>query len=67
VFVCKAYPPVHIRICAGGCNAVDGRKDKQDGVFISLKMLIIQHSVNQVHRQGSGRNSEHGDGLRGFT
>jgi hypothetical protein len=27
---------VHIRICAGGCNTVDGRKDKQDGGFISF-------------------------------
>jgi hypothetical protein len=29
-FVYKAHPLVHIRICAGGCNAVDGPKDKQD-------------------------------------
>jgi len=29
-FVYKAHPPVHIRICAGGCNTVDGLKDKQD-------------------------------------
>ncbi|MGD9006492.1 MAG: hypothetical protein PVG41_01160, partial [Desulfobacteraceae bacterium] len=34
--VFKAHPPVHIRICAGGCNAVYGRKDKQDGVLISF-------------------------------
>jgi hypothetical protein len=36
VFVYKAHPPVHIRICAGGCNTVDGRKDKQGGGFISF-------------------------------
>jgi hypothetical protein len=36
VFVYKAQPLVHIKICAGGCNAVDGRKDKQGGVFISF-------------------------------
>ena len=29
-FVYKAHPPVHIRICTRGCNAVDGPKDKQD-------------------------------------
>jgi hypothetical protein len=28
------HPPVHIRICTGGCNAVDGSKDKQEGRFI---------------------------------
>jgi hypothetical protein len=28
--VYKAHPPVHIWICAGGCNAVDGKKDKKD-------------------------------------
>ena len=26
----KAHPPAHIEICVGGCNAVDGHKDKQD-------------------------------------
>jgi DNA-binding NtrC family response regulator len=29
-FVIKAHPPAHIAICAGGCNAEDGPKDKQD-------------------------------------
>ncbi|MCK4837788.1 MAG: hypothetical protein KAS94_03240 [Desulfobulbaceae bacterium] len=29
-FVYNAHPPVHILICAGGCNAVDELKDKQD-------------------------------------
>ena len=29
-FVYKAHPPVHIRICAAGCNVVDGPKDKQN-------------------------------------
>jgi hypothetical protein len=42
--VYKAHPPVHIRICAGGCNTVDGRKDKQDGGIIScLRPLPIQY------------------------
>ena len=27
-FVYKAHPPVHIRICAGGCNAVGGTEDQ---------------------------------------
>jgi hypothetical protein len=25
---------VHIKICAGSCNAVDGQKDQQDGLII---------------------------------
>jgi hypothetical protein len=29
-FVIKAHPSAHIEICAGGCNAEDGPKDKQD-------------------------------------
>ena len=32
-----AHPPVHIKICAGGCNAVDGPKDKKDGLIISCR------------------------------
>jgi hypothetical protein len=32
-FVCKAHPPVHIRICVAGCNAADRPKDKQDQVW----------------------------------
>jgi hypothetical protein len=30
-FFYKAHPPVHIKICADGCTAIDGRKDKQGG------------------------------------
>jgi len=29
-FVYRAHPAVHIEIRVGGCNAVDGPKDKQD-------------------------------------
>jgi hypothetical protein len=29
-FVYKARPAAHIEIHVGGCNAVDGSKDKQD-------------------------------------
>jgi hypothetical protein len=29
-FVYKAHPAAHIEIRVGGCNAVDGPKDKQD-------------------------------------
>ena len=29
-FVYKAHPAEHIEIRFGGCNAVDGPKDKQD-------------------------------------
>jgi hypothetical protein len=29
-FVIKAHSSAHIAICAGGCNAEDGPKDKQD-------------------------------------
>ena len=39
-FVYKAHPLVHIRICAGGCNAVNGRKDKQDMGFLFTRFLI---------------------------
>ncbi|MGD9976085.1 MAG: hypothetical protein AB7S77_23765, partial [Desulfatirhabdiaceae bacterium] len=40
-FVCKAHPPVHIGICAGGCNAADGPKDKQDvDLFVSDSLTI---------------------------
>jgi hypothetical protein len=40
-FVYKAHPPVHIRICAGGCNAIDGRKDKQGGgIFLACALRI---------------------------
>jgi hypothetical protein len=36
VFIDKAHPPMHIKICAGGCNAVDGHKDKQGWGIISF-------------------------------
>lgn len=36
-FVLKAHSPVHIGIFAGGCNAVDGPKDKQDTMIISFR------------------------------
>jgi hypothetical protein len=41
-FVYKAHPPVRIRICAGGCNAVDGRQDKQDGVCITATIYACE-------------------------
>jgi hypothetical protein len=38
--VCNAHPPVHIWICAGGCNAVDGPKDKKDvELFFPLTLV----------------------------
>jgi hypothetical protein len=30
-FVYKAHPPVHIKICSGGCNAVDWPTDEPVG------------------------------------
>jgi len=30
-FVYKAHPPVHIGICTGGCNNIDGPKGKKAG------------------------------------
>lgn len=38
-FVYKAHPPVPIKICAGGCNAVGGPKGKQGDVIISGRGL----------------------------
>jgi hypothetical protein len=35
-FVCKAHPAAHIEIRVGGCNAVDGPKDKQE-----VQLLIV--------------------------
>jgi hypothetical protein len=32
-------------ICAGGCNAVDGRKDKQDGGIIFLRRPWLEYSI----------------------
>ncbi|MGB8335457.1 MAG: hypothetical protein WCE56_13260, partial [Desulfobacterales bacterium] len=47
-FVCKAHPAAHIEIRVGGCNAVDGPKDKQDvELFLSgalnepIRILVI--------------------------
>jgi len=41
-FVYKAYPPVHIKICAGGCNAVDEPADKQGvDLFISGALILL--------------------------
>ena len=42
-FVYKAHPLVHIRICAGGCNAVDGPKDKQDVSLFHAGALTPRH------------------------
>jgi hypothetical protein len=50
-FVYKAHSPVHIRICAGGCNAVDDRKDKQGGGIISfLHPLVVCHEDMDKNR-----------------
>jgi hypothetical protein len=38
-FVCKAHPPAHFEIRVGGCNAVDGPKDKQEvTVFLATTL-----------------------------
>ena len=42
----KAHSPVHIEICAGGCNAVDGQKDKQDvELFFSGALIRLSRSA----------------------
>ena len=41
-FVCKAHPPAHIGICVGGCNAVDGPKNKQDvSLFLAAALRTV--------------------------
>ncbi|MGB5618781.1 MAG: hypothetical protein WBM78_18195, partial [Desulfobacterales bacterium] len=56
-FVYKAHPPAHIGICVGGCNAVDGPKNKQD-VYLFLaatlkagpvKALPPELNFNHIH------------------
>ncbi|MBT8340650.1 MAG: hypothetical protein KJP07_11605, partial [Desulfatitalea sp.] len=48
--VCKAHPPVHIRICTGGCNAADGLKDKQDwGIIFFLRLKQLAVGDNEDH------------------
>jgi len=47
-FIFKAYPPVHIGICVGGCNAEDESKEKQDGHFFFAEVfsdIKIVHSL----------------------
>jgi hypothetical protein len=36
----KAHPPVHIGICAGGCYAEGGPKDKKDAALFFSAGLI---------------------------
>jgi hypothetical protein len=38
-FVTQAHSPVHIGICAGGCNAGDGPKDNQDVALFFAEAL----------------------------
>jgi hypothetical protein len=40
---------VHIGICAGGCNADDGPKDKQD-VELFLAEALKDHGKKQLHK-----------------
>jgi hypothetical protein len=42
-FVTKAHSPAHIGICAGGCNAGDGPKDKQE------VQLFLAETLTRVH------------------
>jgi hypothetical protein len=39
-FGCKAHSPVHIRICAGGCDAAGGPTRWQNSVIIFLARLL---------------------------
>ena len=42
-FVDKANPAAHIEIRAGGCNAVDGPKDKQDvELFLAGALKLLE-------------------------
>jgi hypothetical protein len=49
-----AHPPAHIEIRVGGCNAVDGPKDKEDvELFLSgvLKFALLESlfTANMSH------------------
>ena len=45
----KAHPPAHIEICVGGCNAVDGHKDKQDVELFFSGALSNHVLTNRGH------------------
>jgi hypothetical protein len=47
-FVYKAQPAAHIEIRVGGCNAVDGPKDKQDVELFFAGALTRYLSVIHV-------------------
>jgi hypothetical protein len=56
-FVYKAHPPAHIGICVGGCNAVDGQKNKQDvSLFLAavLKHWVGIRFVNRAPTRPEG-------------
>jgi hypothetical protein len=44
-FVIKAHPSAHIEICAGGCNAEDGPKGKQDVALFFAEALSQDRSL----------------------
>ena len=59
---------MHIGICAGGCNAADGPKDKQD-VDLFFSDSLTAQAVGQagckgihIHAPGQGR-PDIGDGI----
>jgi hypothetical protein len=45
------HSPVHIEICAGGCNAVDGEKDKLN-VDLFLSKALTKGSFNNEKKKG---------------
>jgi hypothetical protein len=49
-FVCTAHPAAHIEIRAGGCNAVDGPKDKPDVEFFSATAIHLRQARSAVEK-----------------
>jgi hypothetical protein len=50
MFVNKAHPAAHIEICVGGCNALEGPKDKQDVELFIAGAPIWQTQLCAIQR-----------------
>ncbi|MEN8690650.1 MAG: hypothetical protein AB1Z20_11140, partial [Desulfobacterales bacterium] len=54
-FVYKAHPAAHIEIRVGGCNAVDGPKDKQGvELFFAGALRAALESENRLDGKAFG-------------
>jgi hypothetical protein len=63
-FVTQAHSSAHIGICAGGCNAGDGPKDKPDvELFLAEALISLRQTIAVEKRPaqfviGSGRHQK---------